>query len=241
MKRNGKEKQQQESDRGLAGHMAAFQASDMVIEQSSTSSTKPDVTNLLFGKVFTDLMLTTEWSIDEGWREPHMDLLKPVCSPGVFSPALCSPDVLCLMVYTSIQFFEGMKAYWGQDGRVRLFRPMLNTKRMLYSAKRACLPSFDAAELLECPRMLLELDQEWVPHSDRLEVWPDRSDVVCSWVSSHLRNYGASVYAKYDAVGSGCQQVLRPYGEDYQTTEAGTMNIFLYWIDEGRVVALGTL
>lgn len=40
----------------------------------------------------------------------------------------------------SHQLFEGLKAYNGEDKRLRLFRPMLNMKRMSKSAKRACLP-----------------------------------------------------------------------------------------------------
>ncbi|XP_071756584.2 branched-chain-amino-acid aminotransferase, cytosolic isoform X2 [Centroberyx gerrardi] len=45
-------------------------------------------------------------------------------------------------------------------------------------------------------------------------------------------NYGASISAQYEAVDYGCQQVLWLYGEDHQITEVGTMNVFLYWINE---------
>lgn len=38
------------------------------------------------------------------------------------------------------QLFEGLKVYIGEDKRLRLFRPMLNMKRMSKSAKRVCLP-----------------------------------------------------------------------------------------------------
>merc|ERR1712001_403669 len=37
--------------------------------------------------------------------------------------------------------------------------------RMLVSAKRSCLPTFDPQELLSCIGKLIQLDQEWVPHS----------------------------------------------------------------------------
>lgn len=46
------------------------------------------------------------------------------------------------------------------------------------------------------------------------------------------RNYGASLAAQYEAQEFGCQQVLWLYGDDHQITEAGTMNIFLHWINE---------
>lgn len=48
------------------------QAADLVIQQSSTLKTKPDV--FTFGTVFTDHMLTIEWSAAEGWQAP---LIKP--------------------------------------------------------------------------------------------------------------------------------------------------------------------
>lgn len=48
------------------------QAADLVIQLSPSSKTKPDV--LDFGTVFTDHMLTIEWSVTEGWQAP---LIKP--------------------------------------------------------------------------------------------------------------------------------------------------------------------
>ena len=42
--------------------------------------------------------------------------------------------------YYAVQCFEGMKAYRGPDGKVRLFRPMENMNRMKRSAVAASLP-----------------------------------------------------------------------------------------------------
>uniref|UniRef100_A0A3B1IPT5 Branched-chain-amino-acid aminotransferase n=1 Tax=Astyanax mexicanus TaxID=7994 RepID=A0A3B1IPT5_ASTMX len=183
--------------------------------------------------------------------------------------------------------FEGMKAYRGADGRVRLFRPMLNMTRMLKSANRACLPGFDRGELLECIRKLVEVDQEWVPQSESASLYirptfigtepslgvkkPSRAMLfvilcpvgsyfstgtkpVSLWADSkYIRawrggtgdckmggNYGASIYAQYEAVDYGCQQVLWLYGDDHQITEVGTMNLFLYWINEKGEEELAT-
>lgn len=58
-----------------------------------------------------------------------------------------------------------MKAYRGVDNEIRMFRPMHNMARMLVSAKRSCLPEFDADQLAQCIRKLIQVDQEWVPHS----------------------------------------------------------------------------
>ena len=38
------------------------------------------------------------------------------------------------------QLFEGLKAFYGEDGKVRIFRPDMNCKRLNQSAEYACLP-----------------------------------------------------------------------------------------------------
>lgn len=65
----------------------------------------------------------------------------------------------------SFQLFEGLKAYRGVDGKVRIFRPELNMQRMNMSALKAGLPTFDGGEFLKCLNRLISVDQEWVPHS----------------------------------------------------------------------------
>ncbi|KAI3366458.1 hypothetical protein L3Q82_000592 [Scortum barcoo] len=230
-----------------------FMAADLVIQLSSTPKTKPDVFD--FGSVFTDHMLTIEWTVTEGWQAP---LIKP------FENLSLHPA--CSSLHYGIQLFEGMKAYRGDDDRLRLFRPMLNMNRMSNSAKRACLPAFDQAELLECIRRLVETDQEWVPHSDSaalyirptfisteagsyfnaegLSLWADPK-YTRAWKGGTGDckmggNYACSLLAQYKAVDYGCQQVLWLYGEDHQITEAGTMNIFLHWINEDGEEELAT-
>lgn len=48
------------------------QAADLVIQLSSSPKSKQDV--FAFGTVFTDHMLTIEWTLTEGWQAP---LIKP--------------------------------------------------------------------------------------------------------------------------------------------------------------------
>ncbi|XP_062299827.1 branched-chain-amino-acid aminotransferase, cytosolic [Scomber scombrus] len=252
----------------------SFKASDLVIQLSSTLKAKSDV--FTFGTVFTDHMLTIEWSATEGWQAP---LIQPFGNLSL-NPA-------CSSLHYGIQLFEGLKAYRGDDNRLRLFRPMLNMNRMANSAKRACLPAFDQSELLECIRRLVEIDQDWVPQSDSASVYirptfisteptlgvkkPAQAllyVILCPvgayfntggkglslWADPKYTrawkggtgdckmggNYGCSLSAQYDAVDYGCQQVLWLYGEDHQITEAGTMNIFLHWINEDGDEELAT-
>ncbi|XP_075393206.1 branched-chain-amino-acid aminotransferase, mitochondrial isoform X2 [Tenrec ecaudatus] len=99
-------------------------------------------------------MLMVEWTQSRGWSQPQ---IKPFQNLSLH-PA-------CSGLHYSLQLFEGMKAFRGQDQRIRLFRPWLNMERMLRSAQRLCLPSFDKRELLECIRRLIEVDQAWVPEA----------------------------------------------------------------------------
>ncbi|KAJ8261985.1 hypothetical protein GJAV_G00160780 [Gymnothorax javanicus] len=264
------------STNGTSEYISSFKATDAVVQLAPVRKPKPDCNGLVFGTVFTDHMLTIEWTSTGGWQKPH---LCPFHNLSIH-PA-------CAALHYAVQVFEGLKAYRGPDNVVRLFRPLLNMKRMLKSAERACLPSFDPAELLECIRKLVQLDQEWVPQSDSTSLYirptflgtepslgvkkPSHAllYVILSPVGSYFStgpkpvslwadpkyirawrggtgdckmggNYAASIYAQSEATKFGCQQVLWLYGEDHQITEVGTMNLFLYWINEDGEEELAT-
>nr|XP_046270128.1 branched-chain-amino-acid aminotransferase, mitochondrial [Scatophagus argus] len=133
---------------------SSFKAADLVIERNPTCKPKPDPSTLLFGKQFSDHMLTINWSEQGGWEAPQ---IKP------FQNLSLHPASSAL--HYSVELFEGMKAFRGVDNHIRLFRPMLNMERMHRSADRSSLPLFDKGELLECIRKLVEVDQDWVPYS----------------------------------------------------------------------------
>lgn len=48
------------------------QAGDLVLERSLESRAKPDPSSLVFGKHFSDHMLTVSWSEGGGWEAPHI-------------------------------------------------------------------------------------------------------------------------------------------------------------------------
>jgi branched-chain amino acid aminotransferase len=61
-----------------------------------------------------------------------------------------------------------MKLYRGYDGKLRLFRPELNCKRMLISTNRIALPAFPPAELLKLIAKLCATDgPKWLPKDRR--------------------------------------------------------------------------
>lgn len=48
------------------------QASELEVEHSGTPKTPPAPQDLVFGKFFTDHMLTVEWGRDGGWGRPKI-------------------------------------------------------------------------------------------------------------------------------------------------------------------------
>lgn len=58
-----------------------------------------------------------------------------------------------------------MKAYRGVDGKIRLFRPLLNLERLNKSAERACLPNYNPDQLLKYLKKLINTDKHFIPYS----------------------------------------------------------------------------
>ncbi|XP_068097379.1 branched-chain-amino-acid aminotransferase, cytosolic-like [Hyperolius riggenbachi] len=214
-------------------------------------------------------MLTIEWTNEKGWGKPH---IKP------FQNLSLHPASSAL--HYSVELFEGMKAYRGEDNKVRLFRPTMNMERMHRTALRASLPSFDKAELLECMRRLIDVDREWVPQSNTASLYIRPTFIgtepslgvtksnhallyiiigpvgpyfpsggfnpvslladpkyVRAWVGGVGNyklggNYGPTIAVQHEASTLGCQQVLWLCGDNHEVTEAGTMNFFMFWINE---------
>lgn len=143
------------------------------IEQVAAKDKRPKVphTSLIFGHTFTDHMLSVEWKSQDaagaadsfgvksnsvvGWDAPVI---------RKFSPLSLSPASIVLNY--GMEAFEGMKAYKDPQGKIRLFRPMMNMNRLAKSAERLALPSFDQAQFLECIKELVRLDKDWI-HQER--------------------------------------------------------------------------
>jgi branched-chain amino acid aminotransferase, group II len=129
---------------------------ELKITLTNTPKAKPaDESKLGFGKVFTDHMLVVDYEEGKGW---HNAEIKP------FGDIPLSPAATAL--HYSQEVFEGMKAYRGVDGSIRLFRPEKNFERLNRSAVRISMPQLDEEFLLSSLKKLIEIDADWVPHSD---------------------------------------------------------------------------
>ena len=113
---------------------------------------KVDFDNLGFGNVFSDHMFTLDYS--EGhWHSPQI---------VPYGPIQLEPGTASLHYGQSI--FEGLKAFRGSDGVIRVFRPDMNAKRLNGSCQRLCIPILDRDGVVEAVRRLVKLDHAWIPH-----------------------------------------------------------------------------
>lgn len=125
----------------------------MKITLTTQKKVKPDYSKLGFGKFFTDHMLVMDYA-DGKWQEPEIVPYGPI----PFDPSI---NVL----HYGQGIFEGMKAY-KRNGKITLFRPYENFKRMNNSAKRLCMPELDTDTVMEAILELVKIDSDWIPTSD---------------------------------------------------------------------------
>ena len=129
---------------------------DIKITKTDCPKAKPaDESKLGFGKIFTDHMFIMDYNKQEGW---HNGRIVP------FGPIPTHPASTVL--HYGAEIFEGMKAYRAVDGSIRMFRPMENVKRLNRSAERLCLPTLDEEGCLDILNTIVELEKDWVPHSE---------------------------------------------------------------------------
>ncbi|OAL32836.1 hypothetical protein AYO20_07793 [Fonsecaea nubica] len=100
----------------------------------------------------TDHMLTARWTEKDGWEAPE---IRP------YGPLSIMPTASVLHYAT--ECFEGMKAYRGVDGKVRLFRADRNARRFLQSATRIALPSFPPEEFVKLLKKFVGVEaSKWI-------------------------------------------------------------------------------
>lgn len=87
--------------------------------------------------------------------------------------------------------FEGMKAFRGQDGKVRLFRPEENAKRMIRSAEYVKMAAPTVDMFVEACKLVVKLNEDYVPPFGT----------------------GASLYLRPLLIGTGAQIGIAPSNE----------------------------
>lgn len=110
-----------------------------------------DLTNIQFGKLYSDHMLIAHYDNRE-WKQPEI---------VPFDNLSLSPATTFFHYGQAI--FEGVKAYKDAEGNPLIFRPFDNWKRMNRSAERMAMPDVPEDIFVEGMRALVDIDRNWIP------------------------------------------------------------------------------
>ena len=109
---------------------------------------------LEFGKIFTDHMFIMDYDIEKGWHDERIVSYQNICL-----------DPSAMVFHYGQTVFEGMKAY-KNNGKVYLFRPLENLKRLNKSNDRLCIPQIDEEKVLEYLYKFVDLERDWIPEEE---------------------------------------------------------------------------
>ena len=115
---------------------------------------KPKDAELGFGQIFTDHMFLADFQEEKGWYDPRVEPYGPL-----------SMDPAAAVLHYAQAVFDGLKAFRGVDGKIRLFRPQKHVERMNNSAKRMCIPPLDPGLALQSIVTLVGVERDWVPET----------------------------------------------------------------------------
>ncbi|HXH83805.1 MAG TPA: branched-chain amino acid aminotransferase [Candidatus Tectomicrobia bacterium] len=124
------------------------------ITRATQRKPRPKDHELGFGTVFTDHMFVMDFEDEKGWYDPRVEPYGPL-----------SLDPATAFLHYGQGLFEGLKAFRGRDGTIRLFRPTKHVERLNRTAQRMCIPPIDPDLVLRSWTTLIDLDRDWVPSS----------------------------------------------------------------------------
>ena len=128
---------------------------EISINLSPTRKAKPvDESRLGFGQIFTDHMFVMDYEEGKGWYDPRI---------VPYAPLLLDPSTMVFHYGQAI--FEGLKAYRTADDGINLFRPLDNMNRINVSNERMVIPPVDPAFCVECLKVLVDIERDWVPRT----------------------------------------------------------------------------
>ena len=127
-------------------------ASAFAIERTSAPRPRPPESELKFGRVFTDHMFLADYQDGAGWQNGRF---------VPFAPLALSPAAAGLHYGQSL--FDGLKAFRGDDGKLRIFRLDRHCARMAEGARRLCMPPLDVDLMARAIIEMVRLEREWIP------------------------------------------------------------------------------
>lgn len=124
------------------------------ISETQTPREKPKG-DLGFGRVFSDHVFRMDYDEERGWHGARIEPYAPI----TLDPAASS-------LHYAQAVFEGLKAFRGVDGVVRLFRPERHADRFDNSCDRMCIPRLPEGTFVKAVERAVEQDIGWVPSAE---------------------------------------------------------------------------
>jgi branched-chain amino acid aminotransferase len=124
------------------------------ITRTTSKKDKPKDKDLSFGNVFTDHMFVVNFEEEKGWYDPRVEPYGPL-----------PLDPATAVLHYGQGLFEGLKAFRGKDGTIRLFRPQKHVERLNRTAQRMTIPTLDPELILKSWTTVVDVDRDWVPSS----------------------------------------------------------------------------
>ena len=129
---------------------------DIKIIENDKTWELPEESKLGFGRYFTNHMFIMDYNKEQGWHDAR---IVPFGSISLHPAST--------VLHYGAEIFEGLKAYRRlSDGKVQLFRPLENIRRMNVSAERLCLPTIPEEDALQCYTEFIRHEQAWVPKTE---------------------------------------------------------------------------
>lgn len=116
-----------------------------------TKEVNIDWSNLGFNYIKTDLRYISKWK-DGKWDEGQL-----------VEDNMISISEASTSLHYGQQCFEGLKAYRTKDGRIQLFRPDSNAKRMQDSCRRVLMPEVPVEKFVDACIKVVKANEHFVP------------------------------------------------------------------------------
>ena len=176
-----------------------------------------DFDNLVFGKTFTDHMFICHFK-NGSWLDPE---IKP------YQPIKIEPSASVFHYGQAV--FEGMKAYKDNDGKVWLFRPNENFKRINRSSHRLQIPEFPEEyffeglnQLIKEGYDLLNLDTFFTSGPEESRAWTVEKNTLAPKAASVIHTDFEKNFIRAEAVT--CEDFIK-FGSAEKCKENGKLRI----------------
>ncbi|MEV2265727.1 branched-chain amino acid aminotransferase [Nonomuraea africana] len=141
-----------------------------------------------FGQVFTDHMISIDYTEGQGWHDARLQPYGPL----VLDPATS-------VFHYAQELFEGLKAYRQAGGSIVTFRPYANAARFNASCLRMAMPELPEDTFVESLELLTQTDRDWVPTTEGHSLYL-RPFIIATQVGLGV-NYPSKSY-KYMVIAS---------------------------------------